>query len=167
MIKVNIEAMHILMKFMLRKMNQTGGGYILNVASASGLLPGGPYMATYYASKSYLTSLTRSVAWELKEAGSRVYVGCLCPGPVDTAFNETANVEFMIKAITAKECAAYALKQMQKRKVVIIPTVKMKLAVGVRRFVPECLCIKATARQQKRSFGSADLAKTCENMYNQ
>ena len=108
MVQLNVKALHILMKLMLRQMQEAGGGYILNVASSAGLMPAGPYMATYYATKSYVTSLTQAVAQELREEGSRVYVGCLCPGPVDTEFNSVANVEFALKGISAGCCAAYA-----------------------------------------------------------
>ena len=73
MIDVNVKAMHLLMKLMLRRMEKQEGGYILNVASSAGLLPAGPYMATYYATKAYMASLTRAVALELKQRGSRVY----------------------------------------------------------------------------------------------
>ena len=73
MIKVNDIAMHVLFKGVLRKMQAQGHGTILNVASSAGLLPGGPYMAGYYASKAYVVSLTRAVATELKELGSGVY----------------------------------------------------------------------------------------------
>ena len=100
MIDVNVKAMHLLMKLMLRRMEKQEGGYILNVASSAGLLPAGPYMATYYATKAYMASLTRAVALELKQRGSRVYVGALCPGPVNTEFNEVANVEFALAGIT-------------------------------------------------------------------
>ena len=61
MIDVNVKAMHLLMKLMLRRMEKQEGGYILNVASSAGLLPAGPYMATYYATKAYMASLTRAV----------------------------------------------------------------------------------------------------------
>ena len=71
MIDVNVKAMHLLMKLMLRRMEKQEGGYILNVASSAGLLPAGPYMATYYATKAYMASLTRAVALELKQRGSR------------------------------------------------------------------------------------------------
>ena len=55
-----------------------------------------PYMAAYYATKAYMASLTRAVALELKQRGSRVYVGALCPGSVNTEFNDVANVEFAL-----------------------------------------------------------------------
>ena len=53
-------------------------------------------MATYYATKSYVVSITKAVAEELKEQGSNIYVGALCPGPVDTEFNENADVIFAL-----------------------------------------------------------------------
>ena len=67
MLRVNVLAMHRLFKFTLRKMKAQGFGTILNVASSAGLLPGGPYMAGYYASKAYVVSLTRGVAsWSME-----------------------------------------------------------------------------------------------------
>ena len=150
MIKVNDIAMHILFKGVLRKMQAQGHGTILNVASSAGLLPGGPYMAGYYASKAYVVSLTRAVSTELKELGSGVYVACLCPGPVDTEFNSVADVVFSLKGITAAQCVAEALKGMRKRKTVIVPTAKMKLAVFFGRFIPQGLLLRITARQQKK-----------------
>ena len=71
MLRVNVLAMHRLFKFTLRKMEAQGFGTILNVASSAGLLPGGPYMAGYYASKAYVVSLTRGVAEELREQQDR------------------------------------------------------------------------------------------------
>ena len=109
MIDVNVKAMHLLMKLMLRRMEKQEGGYILNVASSAGLLPAGPYMAAYYATKAYIASLTRAVALELKQRGSRVYVGALCPGPVNTEFNAVANVELALAGITPEYCVRYAL----------------------------------------------------------
>ena len=47
MVQLNVKALHILMKLMLQKMQKAGTGYILNVASSAGLMPAGPYMATY------------------------------------------------------------------------------------------------------------------------
>lgn len=79
MIDVNIKAMHILLKRVLLKMEQRDRGIVLNVASSAGLLPAGPYMATYYATKSYVVSLTKAISEELKENGSDVYIGALCP----------------------------------------------------------------------------------------
>ena len=104
MVQVNVAAMRRLFQFMLRRMQAQGGGTILNVASSAGLLPGGPYMAGYYASKAYVVSLTRGAAQALREKRSPVYVCALCPGPVNTEFNDRAGVVFALKGITPEFC---------------------------------------------------------------
>ena len=153
MVDVNIKAVHILCKKMLQKMQKENHGYILNVASSAGLLPAGPYMATYYATKAYVSSLTQAIARELKEMNSKVYVGALCPGPVDTEFNDVANVEFALKGITSEYCVEYAIQQMIKRQTVIVPTLLMKASTMVGRLAPRDLAVKITAGQQKKKLG--------------
>lgn len=153
MIDLNIKAMHTLCKLFLQKMQKEKHGYILNVASSAGLLPAGPYMATYYATKAYVTSLTQAIAQELKETASPVYVGALCPGPVETEFNEVANVEFALKGISAEYCVNYALKQMIKRKNVIVPTMIMKLSTTMGHMSPRKLTVKITSGQQRKKLG--------------
>lgn len=152
MIDVNVKAVHFLTKLVLKKMTKQRAGYILNVASSAGLLPAGPYMATYYATKAYVTSMTRAVAEELRQHGSPVYLGCLCPGPVDTEFNEVAEVEFALKGISAEYCANYAIDQMKKRRIVIVPTLLMKAGVTFGRFVPQSLLLRIAAHQQKKKM---------------
>ncbi len=153
MIKVNDVAMHILFKGILQMMHQDGGGHILNVGSSAGLLPAGPYMAGYYASKAYVVSLTRGVARELKEKKSKVRVSVLCPGPVDTEFNDVADVVFSLKGISPKQCVAEALKGMDRHKIVIVPSLRMKLAMTFSHLVPYPLLIKMTAGQQRKKLG--------------
>lgn len=152
MIHVNITALHILTKLVLNHMQKRNSGYLLNVASSAGLTPGGPYMATYYATKSYVTSLTRAIAQELKEQHSDIYIGCLCPGPVDTEFNDIAQVEFALKGISASSCVQYCLKKMFQRQIVIIPTLKMKIALTLGKWIPSSLYIKIISHQQKKKI---------------
>ena len=42
MINTNVKAVHILTKLVLKDMEEKNFGYILNVASSAGLMPGGP-----------------------------------------------------------------------------------------------------------------------------
>ena len=77
MLSVNIRALHILTKKIGQQLYKQGFGALLNVGSCAGLMPAGPYMATYYATKAYVVSLTSALAQELREARSPVYVGCL------------------------------------------------------------------------------------------
>lgn len=153
MIKVNDVAMHILFKGILQNMNEVGEGRIVNVCSSAGLLPAGPYMATYYASKAYMVSLTRAVARELKESGSQIKVSALCPGPVDTEFNDTADVVFSLKGISAKQCVHEAIKGMNRGKLIIVPSIKMKLATTFSHLLPYPTRVAITGRQQKKKLG--------------
>lgn len=150
MIDVNIKALHLLTKLILKQMQKYNEGYLLNVASSAGLLPAGPYMATYYATKSYVTSLTTAIAQELKGHHSHVYIGALCPGPVDTEFNSHANVEFALKGISPKECVSYALKKMKKRKIIIVPTLTMKFSIFCTKILPRKLYVSIVSHQQKK-----------------
>lgn len=153
MIDVNIKAVHILTKLFLEDFKAKNEGYILNVASSAGLMPAGPYMATYYATKAYVTSLTSAISQELKEQHSNVYVGALCPGPVDTEFNAVAGVKFGIKSISSQDCAKYAVKKMFKRKTIIVPLAIMKLSVFAQKFVTRKFTVKICAKMQKKKQG--------------
>jgi len=153
MIDVNVKAMHYITKLALRKFRMQKGGYLLNVASSAGLYPDGPYMATYYATKSYVVSLTRAIATELNELGfSRIHISALCPGPVDTEFNEVADVEFALKGITPQYCVSEAIRGMKQQKLIIVPSLVMKLGVIGSRFLPERLLSKIVGHQQKKKM---------------
>lgn len=152
MIDVNVKAMHLLAKLALERMVKKDKGYVLNVASSAGLLPAGPYMSAYYATKAYVTSFTRGVAEELRRKKSHVYIGCLCPGPVDTEFNRVANVEFALKGISAYDCANYAVTQMFRKKVTIVPAFQMKALVVLSRFIPTKLYVRIAAKQQRKKI---------------
>ena len=152
MIDLNVKAMHLLAKLALERMVEKEKGYVLNVASSAGLLPAGPYMSAYYATKAYVTSFTRGVAEELRRKHSHVYIGCLCPGPVDTEFNKVANVEFALKGISAYECANYAVTQMFRKKVTIVPAFHMKALVVLSRFLPTKLYVRIAAKQQRKKI---------------
>ncbi len=158
MIDLNVKAMHLFTKQILEQMVKCDRGYILNVASSAGLLPAGPYMSTYYATKAYVTSFTKGVAEELRRRKSNVYIGCLCPGPVDTEFNKVANVEFALKGISAYDCANYAVTQMFRKKVTIVPAFKMKALVVLARFIPTSIYIRIAAKQQRKKIYSSSIS---------
>ena len=148
MINTNVIAVHLLTKLFLRDMQKRNSGYILNVASSAAFGPG-PLMATYYATKAYVNNLTEAINEELRREKSNVFVCSLCPGPVDTNFNNVAGVKFSVKPLTSNEVARYAIDQMFKKKVVIIPGFKMKLALFGRRFVSRKFLRKITYNIQK------------------
>jgi len=149
MIDVNVSAVHILTKLFLKDFVKKDKGYILNVASSAAFTPG-PLMASYYASKSYVLRLTESIYGELRKANSKVYIGCLCPGPVNTNFNQVAGVHFSVKALESNDVARYAIKKMFQRKLVIVPGISMKLCHILVLFVPIKLLVRITYHIQKK-----------------
>lgn len=138
MIDTNIRAVHILTKLFLRDFAARDSGYILNVASMAGFMPG-PGMACYYATKAYVLRLTQSIGEELRRRKSAVYIGALCPGPVSTEFGATADVRFRMPSLPSVEVAAYAVDQMFRRKRLIIPGRYMKAMKFAARLAPESL----------------------------
>ncbi len=144
MIDVNIGAVHILTKLFLRDFSARDKGYILNVASIAGFMPG-PLMATYYATKNYVLRLTEAVREELRCQRSGVYIGAFCPGPVDTHFNSTAGVKFALRGISSEYAAECAIRGMFARKALILPTSSVKAAAIASRFIPDML-LAAIAR---------------------
>lgn len=155
MIDVNVSALHILTKLFLQDMVKRDFGYILNVASSAAFLPG-PLMAGYYASKAYVLRLTQSIQGELKHKKSKVYVGTLCPGPVDTNFNRVAGVEFGVPSLSSSEVAKYAINKMFKHKKIIVPGFYMKISTFFVRFVPYNLLLKISYSIQKKKGDKND-----------
>ena len=148
MINTNVVAVHLLTKLFLRDMQKRNSGYILNVASIAAFGPG-PLMATYYATKAYVNNLTEAINEEWRREDSNVFVCSLCPGPVDTNFNNVAGVHFSVKALTSMEVAKYGIDMMFKKKVVIVPGFKMKLTMFGRRLISRSLLRKITYNVQK------------------
>ena len=138
MIDLNIKATHIITKLFLLNNKE---GYILNVSSASGFLAG-PKMATYYATKNYILKLSLAIYEELRSNKSNISISVLCPGPFRSEFNKIAHSKFKLKSETSKVIAKYAIDKMFKRKLIIIPGVKIKLLLFLSRFLPYKLSLK-------------------------
>lgn len=136
MINVNILSCDILTKLFLKSMKKRNRGFILNVGSIAGFMPG-PLMSSYYASKSYVIKLTQAIRKELKKSKSGVSVSVLCPGPVNTNFNSTAGVKFAVKPLSSNYVAKYAIDMMFKKKLVIVPGFTIKLARFFSKFTPD------------------------------
>lgn len=149
MVDLNVITYHILTKLFLRDFVSKDKGQILNVASSAAFEPG-PLMATYYATKSYVYNLTMAIYEELRHNKSNVKISVLCPGPVDTGFNDRAMVKFGVKSLTSDYVTKYALKCLKKNKLLIIPSFKMKVAIFFERFMPRKLLLKTIYSIQER-----------------
>ena len=148
MIDTNITAVHILTKLYVQEMVKRDSGRILNVASIAGFMVG-PLMATYYATKNYVVALSRAINKELKKDKSNVKVSVLCPGPVNTEFNEVAKVKFSVKGLSSDYVAKYAIDKMLQNKEVIIPGKGIKLTKLGSKIAPDQVSIEVAYHMQK------------------
>jgi short-subunit dehydrogenase len=109
MVDLNVRALleltHIYWPDMLKK--RRGG--VLNVASTAAFQPG-PLMATYYASKAFVLSLSEAL-WE-EARGTGVHVSCLCPGPTTSRFRERSGTDKKKLARAAKSMPSAEVAQL-------------------------------------------------------
>lgn len=149
LINTNVVAVHVLTKLFLKDMTIRNSGYILNVASIAGHLPG-PLMAAYYSSKHYIYTLSSSINEELKKDKINVKIGTLNPGPVRTNFNNVANVKFDLKSLSSEFVARYTVDKILKGKTDITPGFTIKIVRILSKFVPNSILNKFVYKSQKR-----------------
>lgn len=82
---VNVTSMFLVVRSVVPVMQAKGAGAIVTTGSISGLF-GEPALSAYTASKAAVVNLTRSLAIDYASSGIRV--NCVCPGWVDTGFND-------------------------------------------------------------------------------
>lgn len=149
LIKTNITAVHILTKLYLKNMKEKDKGHILNVASIAGFMPG-PLMDAYYASKAYVIRLSEGIREELKKDRSNVKISVLCPGPVNTNFNNTAGVKFNIHSLRSDDVAIYAINKMLKNRFIIVPGFTIKCLRLITKIVPNNITTKFVYYMQEK-----------------
>jgi short-subunit dehydrogenase len=139
-LRLNVELPVHLTRLYLPRMVDRDEGTVLNVASLSAFQPG-PKMAGYYASKAYLLSFSEAIATELRDTG--VSVTALCPGPVDTEFQERADMaDSRVGSTfshTAAAVAAAGYRGAMAGDPVVVPGLPMKLLYLGSRLSPRVL----------------------------
>ncbi len=146
---VNMAALTKMMRLFGQDMARRGKGGILNVASIASY-PEGPYMATYYASKSYVRSLTEAVHTEL--LGSGVHVTALCPGPVRTDFWKRASAGGTILAhlaVKPEGIASAGRRALRWNLSSYVPGLPWKFVAFATRLLPRSWIRLAAAQLQK------------------
>ena len=124
-------------------------GGVLNVASTAAFQPG-PLMAVYYASKSYVLSLSEALATELD--GTGVTVTALCPGPTDTGFQSRADMggSKLVQGDLQDpaEVARAGYRGMQAGEAVVVPGLRNKLLTVAVRLLPRSVVRSMVKRAQ-------------------
>lgn len=90
MLRLNVEALTILSSLFVRGYRDVEGTQLINISSAGGytLVPAA---VTYCAAKFYVSAFTEALAWELKEADSKMQAKVLAPAATKTEFGKVAN----------------------------------------------------------------------------
>jgi NAD(P)-dependent dehydrogenase (short-subunit alcohol dehydrogenase family) len=97
-IAVNLRSIFLLCKYAVPALKQSGGGAIVNLASAAALSGGGG--TSYTASKGGVTAITRAVAFQNAAEGIRC--NSICPGPVDTPMLQISMKKLGLTTMTSR-----------------------------------------------------------------
>lgn len=151
MTQLNINFLVELTKLYLDDFLLLGKGELLNVASIAGFFPG-PYMANYYASKSYVLSFTEAIRSEINNRN--IKISTLCPGPTETNFEKASKLDNghlfnSMKVMSAEKVVKIAYKDFNRGKSIIIPGFTNKLIVFISRFISRNLLLKITKKIMK------------------
>ena len=150
MIQLNVGSLVALTRLVLPGMEERRSGFVLNIASNAAFQPV-PYLAVYAATKAFVVSFTEAVSEEARTHG--VFVGCLCPGPVDTEFREIAgiNPRFFARSQSPDEVVRAGLRALDRRKVVAWTACWHELASFGLRFVPRLWVRRGVAQLMRWS----------------
>lgn len=149
MINLNISALVALTHRYLQKMRERGRGTIINVSSSASFQPI-PFMATYAATKAFVTSFSEAIAEENRPYGIRVLA--LCPGPTDTNFFDAANAEaFRMKGMqTPEEVVETSLRALKRGKSLIVSGWTNYFGAALGNFVPNSLVTRVVGNVLRR-----------------
>ncbi len=137
MISLNTLSLTSLCRLYSETMRKNKFWRILNVASTAAFQPG-PYMAVYFATKSYVLSFSLALATELKEYG--ITVTTLCPGPTESNFQSSAHATwiaiFKWKLPTSEEVAGFGYRNMNQWRLVAIHGFMNRIKTFSVKFLP-------------------------------
>ena len=140
MLLVNVVALTSLTRHLLPHMIAKRHGGILNVSSSAGFLPI-PGDGVYAATKAYVTSFSEALRAELR--GTGVSVCALCPGPVQTEFQEVARRQGVqprlgpkFVVVPVEQVVRDALAALESDRPLVIPGFAMKFVMFLSRLMP-------------------------------
>lgn len=141
MLDLNVTSVLVLTASFLPGMVARGRGGLLNISSGFGLAAL-PSFASYIATKHFITGFSDGLHADL--AGTGVVVTQVCPGPVETEFeqgigNFTGRKPPGLISITAAHCASAAVRGLDRRRGLVVPGLVMKLVMAINWMSPRFL----------------------------
>jgi short-subunit dehydrogenase len=143
--------------WLLPAMQARKSGFIINVASLAGLVPGSAAHTLYGASKSFLIRFSESLAMENSSTGIRV--SALCPGFTYSEFHDVSGTRELVSKMpawmwmNAAEVVAFGIDSTHTtHKVVTIPGRVNRLIARLMRWLLMGSATRLT-RRMSRFFG--------------
>lgn len=122
---------------------------IINISSTGAFQVGGPYFATYYGTKSFVSSFTNSLITENQEKNFRI-MG-VYPGPTSTEFVGMKD-EKSFYIMDSQKVASIIIDDFFKGKDICIPGVFNKFLVILGKFIPRKLELKLLEKIQLKKI---------------
>ncbi len=143
---LNIRSATLLTNYYISELRSNTPSYILNIGSFSGFVPM-PYKSIYSASKAYIYHFSISVGEELH--GTGVSMSVAMPGPVLTNRKVRERIAAggkgaVISSLEADEAAREIIKQMFRRRRVIVPGKFYTMLHTVESILPYGLIMRMT-----------------------
>ncbi|MBS1972158.1 MAG: SDR family oxidoreductase [Bdellovibrionales bacterium] len=156
MMDLNMKSLTHLCHLFIPEMIANREGAILNVASTAAFQPG-PFMAVYYATKSYVLSFSEALNEELR--GTGVHVTTLCPGPTISGFQEAAGMDttllFKMPIPNSRIVAEYGYQSLMAKKSVAVQGWANKLMAFSVRLSPRGLLVRVVRLLQEKRMGAS------------
>ena len=156
-IDLNISALVALTHRYLRKMREAKRGTIINVSSAAGFQPI-PFMATYAASKAFVSSFSEAIAEENRPFGIKIMA--LCPGSTKTNFFAAANIERPIQVKgqqTVEEVVETAMRAIRQNKTKVVSGWANYIGSLAGTLVPNSISSRVMAKALRSRYQKTDL----------
>lgn len=153
MLNLNTKVLLILTKYFYQQMKKRKKGGIINISSTAGFQVGGAFMAGYYATKSYVNSLTFGLIAENEEENIKIML--VCPGPTATSFKGMSKEIRGIKKFyitTPKEVARECYKDFCSGKKLSICGKVNKILYYLNNFIPWKIQLKNIKKIQKKKY---------------
>ena len=146
MIRLNVATLVGLTHRYLQGMRARRDGVIINVSSAAGFQPI-PFMATYAATKAFVTAFTEAIAEENRPYGIRILA--LCPGSTKTNFFDASNIDRAMKVKgqqTAEDVVDTALRAVNSGRSKVVSGWTNYMVASATNFFPNSLITRVLGR---------------------
>lgn len=152
MIELNVSALVALTHCYLEKMRERKSGTIINVSSAAGFQPL-PFMATYAATKAFVSSFSEAIAEENRPFGIQVLA--LCPGSTKTNFFAASGIDKPMQfkgQQTAVEVVETAMRGLKSGRTSIVSGLANYIGSVLGSHLPHFITTRVMAKANRSRF---------------